>query len=78
MSGDSSDLHKKKDEEAALLVPERLKGPIATVASAGTAAAIAEMPSETADLEEKLLKRDNEESNVYQKVLLLIVQDIIY
>ncbi|KOB76704.1 Serine/threonine-protein kinase rio2, partial [Operophtera brumata] len=61
MSGDSSDLqgHKRKDEEASLLVPERLKGPIATAASAGTVAAIAEAPSETADLDEKLLKHDN-------------------
>lgn len=73
MSGDSSDLLKKKDEETSLLVPERLKGPIATVASAGTAATIPEAPSETADLEDKLLKRDkNDESNVYQKVKVLI------
>lgn len=67
MSGDSSDLHKKKDEEASLLVPERLKGPIATVASAGTAATIAEVPSETSDLEEKLLKRDNGDNKVCQR-----------
>lgn len=71
MSGDSSDLHKKKEEEASLLVPERLKGPIATVASAGTAATIAGAPLENIDLEDKLLKREkNDENNVYQKVFI--------
>lgn len=63
MSGDSPDfqLHKKKEEESNLLMPERLKGPIATVASAGTVSTVIDAPSEAStDSEDKLLKHDDD------------------
>ncbi|XP_053623931.1 uncharacterized protein LOC128682917 isoform X2 [Plodia interpunctella] len=46
MSGDSPDydLYKKKEEESNLLVPERSKAPLATIASAGVAAAAVDLP----------------------------------
>lgn len=68
MSGDSPDyqLNKKKDEDVNLLVPEKVKGPIATAASAGVVTIVSEAPSETpvSALEEKLLNHEKEESKV--------------
>lgn len=67
MSGDSPDyqLQKKKDEETNLLVPEKVKGPIAAAAGTGAVAIITEAPSDLpTDLEEKLLSQDKKDSKV--------------
>ncbi|XP_022835820.1 uncharacterized protein LOC111363243 [Spodoptera litura] len=49
MSGDSPDyqLHKKKEEETDLLMPERTKAPITSIATAGSALAATEVPSDS-------------------------------
>ncbi|KAH9637328.1 hypothetical protein HF086_006972 [Spodoptera exigua] len=58
MSGDSPDYqpHKKKEEETDLLMPERTKAPIASIATAGTALATTDVTSDstvTGNAEEK-------------------------
>ncbi|XP_035431698.1 uncharacterized protein LOC118263676 isoform X2 [Spodoptera frugiperda] len=70
MSGDSPDyqLHKKKEGETDLLMPERTKAPIASIASAGTALAATDVPSDstiTANAEEKqeFIRHDKKEDS---------------
>nr|XP_013189360.1 unnamed protein product [Amyelois transitella] len=69
MSGDSPDydLYKKKEEEANLLIPERSKAPLATIASAEVAAAAVDVqPPENVgsipDEKQELLKFDKDET----------------
>nr|XP_021192486.2 uncharacterized protein LOC110377794 isoform X2 [Helicoverpa armigera] len=66
MSGDSPDFqpHKKKEEETDLLMPERTKVPIASIAAAGTAVGASDVPSDsTGNAEEKqeFIRHDSKE-----------------
>ncbi|CAH0578041.1 unnamed protein product [Chrysodeixis includens] len=70
MSGDSPDFqpHKKKEEETDLLMPERTKAPIASIASVGTAVGAPEAPTDstaTGNTEEKqeFIRHDNKEES---------------
>ncbi|KAJ8737044.1 hypothetical protein PYW07_000315 [Mythimna separata] len=71
MSGDSPDFqpHKKKEEETELLMPDRTKVPIASIATAGTAVGASEVPSDStavgnADEKQEFIQRhDNKEDS---------------
>ncbi|KAJ8737767.1 hypothetical protein PYW08_000362 [Mythimna loreyi] len=71
MSGDSPDFqpHKKKEEETDLLMPDRTKVPIASIATAGTALGASEVPSDStavgnADEKQEFIQRhDNKEDS---------------
>lgn len=70
MSGDSPDFqpHKKKEEETDLLMPERTKAPIASIATAGTALSASEMPSdstatENAEEKQEFIRHDKKEDS---------------
>lgn len=70
MSGDSPDFqpHKKKEEETDLLMPERTKAPIASIATAGTALGASDVPLDstaTGNAEEKqeFIRHDKKEDS---------------
>ncbi|XP_075990819.1 uncharacterized protein LOC142986283 isoform X2 [Anticarsia gemmatalis] len=67
MSGDSPDFkpHKKKEEETDLLMPDKTRPPITTIAAAGTAVASSEVPTDSTEKPEEkqeFIKRDKEET----------------
>lgn len=64
MSGDSPDFkpHKKKEEETDLLMPDRSKAPVASIATAS-----AEIPtdsSEKSEEKQEFIQRDKEDTKV--------------